>query len=121
MNKPQTIEVNGAKAVVLSLRDYERLVERAEMLGDIESFDSAMARLASGEETFPAAVAKRLASGESPIRVFREFRGLSQRDLAEAASVSVPAISKIESTGKASLETMKAIAMRLHVDLDDLV
>jgi len=57
--------------VVIPLDDYERLAERAEMLDDIESFDRAMAKLRAGEETFPAAVAKRLAKGESPIRVFR--------------------------------------------------
>jgi len=122
MNKPQTIEVNGAKAVILSLKDYERLVERAEMLDDIESFDHAMARLGSGEETFPADVAKRLAAGESPVRVFREYRKLSQRDLAAAAGISVPAISKLETSGSgASVDTMAAIAKRLSVAVDDLI
>ena len=122
MNKPQTIEVNGAKAVILSLKDYERLVERAEMLDDIESFDHAMARLGSGEETFPADVAKRLAAGESPVRVFREYRKLSQRDLAAAAGISVPAISKLETNGSgASVDTMAAIAKRLSVAVDDLI
>ena len=122
MNKPQTIEINGAKAVVLSLKDYERLVERAEMLDDIESFDHAMARLGDGEETFPAEVAKRLAAGDSPVRVFREYRKLSQRDLAQAAAISVPAISKLETSGSgASVETMAAIAKRLQVTVDDLI
>ena len=122
MNKPQTIEVNGAKAVILSLKDYERLVERAEMLDDIESFDHAMARLGSGEVTFPADVAKRLAAGESPVRVFREYRKLSQRDLAAAAGISVPAISKLETSGSgASVDTMAAIAKRLSVAVDDLI
>jgi DNA-binding XRE family transcriptional regulator len=122
MNKIQTIEVNGTKAVVLSLKDYERLVERAEMLDDIESFDRAMARLGAGEETFPAVVAKRLASGESPVRVFREYRKLSQRDLADAAGISVPAISKLETSGTgASVDTVAAIAKRLGVAMDDLI
>jgi DNA-binding Xre family transcriptional regulator len=122
MNKPQTIEINGAKAVVLSLKDYERLVERAEMLDDIESFDRAMARLGAGEETFPVEVARRLAAGDSPVRVFREYRKLSQRDLAEAAAISIPAISKLETTGSgASVDTMAAIAKRLNVAMDDLI
>lgn len=121
MNKPQTIEINGGKAVILPIGDYNTLVERAEMLGDIEAFDRAMARLGAGEETFPASVAKRLAGGESPVRVFREYRGLSQRDLAIAAGISVPAISKLESTGTANVSTLKAVAERLGVSVDDLI
>jgi DNA-binding XRE family transcriptional regulator len=122
MNKPQTIELNGIKAVVVPLKDYEKLVERAGMADDIESFDRAMARLRAGEETFPARVAKRLAAGESPVRVFRDYRGLSQRELAEAAGVSAAAISKIESTGAgASIDTMAAIARRLDLSVDDLI
>lgn len=121
MSKIQTIELNGEKAVVLPVADYAALVERAGMLDDIEDFDAAMARLAAGDETFPNDVVARMVAGESPVRVLREHRGLSQKDLAVAANISVPAISKIEATGKASLTTLSAIAERLAVTLDDLV
>ena len=121
MTKIQTIELGGTKAVVLPLKEYERLAERAEMLDDIETFDRAMARLRKGEKTFPADVARRLARSESPIRVFREYRLLSQADLAAAAGISVPAISKIESGGGASIETLKAIAECLELAIDDLI
>ena len=121
MYKTQTIEIDGRKVVVLRMEDYEDLLERAEMLEDIEDFDKAMAGLAAGEEVFPADLVDRLTGGESPVRVFREYRGLSQRDLAEAAGISVPAISKIESTGKASVATLAAIAKRLAVTVDDLI
>ncbi len=64
---------------------------------------------------------KCLIAGESPVRVFREHRGLSQLDLAGAAGISVPAVSKIERTGKASVDTFKAFAERLNLSIDDLV
>lgn len=120
-NLHQTITIDGQKAVVLSIADYENLRSRAEMLDDIESFDAAMARLVAGEETFPKAVADRLLAGDSPVRVFREYRALTQKDLALAAGISTAAISKIESGGNATVQTLVAIAGRLGVTVDDLV
>ncbi|MDR3419450.1 MAG: helix-turn-helix transcriptional regulator [Nevskia sp.] len=121
MTKAQIIELGGSKAVVLPLKVYERLLERAEMLDDIESFDRAMARLRKGEETFPAEIARRIAAGESKVRIFREYRGLSQNDLAQAAGISVAGISKLEKTGSASIDTLAAIAERLDLAVDDLI
>lgn len=117
----QTITIDGKKAVVLSVADYENLRSRAEMLDDIESFDAAMARLAAGEETFPKTVADRLVAGDSPVRVFREYRALTQKDLALAAGISAAAISKIESGSNPTVQTLVAIAERLGVAVDDLV
>lgn len=121
MSKIQKIEINGVKAVVLPLTEYEALLECREDLEDIRSADEIKARIDAGEETFPAEVVERMIAGESAVRVFREYRGLTQKDLADAAGISVPAISKIERTGKASIKTMKAIATRMNLDLDDLV
>eukprot|EP00456_Euglypha_rotunda_P068270 TRINITY_DN5945_c0_g1_i3.p1 TRINITY_DN5945_c0_g1~~TRINITY_DN5945_c0_g1_i3.p1 ORF type:complete len:118 (+),score=43.40 TRINITY_DN5945_c0_g1_i3:332-685(+) len=96
MTEVQTITINGQKAVVLPIEQYEALMSRAEDFSDIRDAAAVGARIAAGEETFPADLVKRIVSGESRIKVYREYRGLSQRDLAEAAGVGVPAISKIE-------------------------
>ncbi len=51
----------------------------AEDLADLSAYDGAKAALAAGEdELVPADYAKRLIAGESPLRVWRELRGLSQ-------------------------------------------
>ena len=92
-----------------------------ETLADIEACDQVLARIDAGEETFPSEIVDRLLDGETPVRVFREYRGLSQKDLAIAAGVSVAAISKLERTGKAQVKTLAAIAKRLGLMVDDLV
>ena len=68
------------------------------------------------------AVVEQLATGASPVRVWREYRGLSLRALAEKAGVSAALLSEIE-TGKkdGSVRTLATLAQVLSVTLDDLV
>lgn len=50
---------------------------------DVRAYDAAKRRLATGEdELIPATFADRLLDGENPVRVWREYRGLSIRELA---------------------------------------
>ncbi|MCM2292758.1 helix-turn-helix domain-containing protein [Allorhizobium sp. BGMRC 0089] len=109
----------GETLVVLSLPEYEQLIDQA----DIARADRIAANLASGrEERVPAEVVQALISGENPVRVWRNHRGITARQLAEAAGLSAPYISEIESGKKeGSLSAMKSIAEALMVDLDDLV
>ena len=60
--------------------------------------------------------------GESPIKVFREYRGLTQAKLAEVADTSSAYLSQLE-TGRrdGSLKLMRRLADALRVELDDLV
>lgn len=65
---------------------------------------------------------KRLISGESPLRVWRELRGLSQVKLAAASAVNRVQIADIEAErGKGSVATMRKLADALGVRVDDLV
>ena len=74
------------------------------------------------EELLPAEIARRMVEGESPLRVFRTYRRMSQQTLADAAKVSKTTISEIETGRKdGSIKTLIAIAHALNVDLDDLV
>lgn len=123
MDKPQIIETpQGERLAVLPLAEYERLQEAAEMLEDVSAYDEAKRRLAAGtEELVPQEIANRLLDGESPIRVWREYRGLSGRALAEAAGVSAPYLSQIEGGRReGSFDTMRRIAETLKISLDDL-
>lgn len=77
----------------------------------------------SGEdETVPEAVVRRLIEGENPVRVWREYRGLSGAELGEQAALSRAYIHQVE-TGKRTLSVpaLKRVADVLGVDLDDLV
>ena len=70
-----------------------------------------------------AEIAKRLVGGkESPLKVWREFRGMTQEQLAEQAGISQGQVALIECgkrEGKVSV--LKGLANALNVDLDDLV
>ena len=90
---------------------------------DLRAYDGAKARLAAGEdELVPAAVVDRLLAGEAPLRVWREYRGLSQVALGEASGVNRVQIADIEAGRKTgSVETVKKLATALGIGLDDLV
>lgn len=119
----QYIETPAGRFAVLPEADYLRLVEAIEDTTDLAAIDRYRARLASGEEeALPADMVKRMIDGESPLKLWREHRGLSARALADRAGLSQAYVSQIE-TGKreGSISAMKAIAGALNVGLDDLV
>lgn len=121
MNKPQIIETpQGEKLVVLSMQDYEEMLEDA---ADIAAYDKAKRRLAAGEdEMIPAEIVGRLLDGGNPVRVWREYRGLTIQALAGQSGLSKSYVSQIE-TGQrdGTAQSMLSIARSLGVDLEDLI
>jgi DNA-binding XRE family transcriptional regulator len=123
MSKPDVITTpSGDKMVILPLADYERLVGAAEDLSDVRAYDRAKQRLAAGEdELIPAEFVDRMLDGENKLRVWREYRGLTVKGLAEAAGLAAPYISQIETGAReGTIETFKKIATVLRVDIDDI-
>jgi DNA-binding Xre family transcriptional regulator len=120
----QTITTpDGGEMVVLAMEDYLKLVAAAEGRGDVEAYDQAKQRLATGEdELIPSEIVDRLLAGENPIRVWRDHRGLTGRALATQAGIAPAYLSQIE-TGKreGTVDTLKALAAALGVMVDDLV
>ena len=109
--------------VTISAVEYNRLCAMAEELADIRAALSVQKRIEAGdEELVPASVADRLIDGESPLRVWRDYRRMSQAGLARAANVARVQIVDIEA-GRAngSVRTLAALADALDVTLDDLV
>jgi len=121
--KPQIISKDGKpEYAVVPIDDYRKLLADAEMLVDLIAYDAAKRALAEGsEELIPATVVYRLLDGDNPLRVWREFRGLSSAQLATACGVSAAAISQLE-TGKRqpSVALLKKLAAALSVDLEQL-
>ena len=120
----QLIERDGKPEwAVLPYEEYLQLLEQAEMLEDIRDYDAAKAALESGEdELIPAEVVYAILDGANPIKVWREYRRLTQQQLADKVKISKPYISQIE-TGKrtGTTEILSAIAKALDVSLDDVV
>src|SRR3990172_1839383 len=94
-----------------------------EDLQDILDYDAAVLAIERGEdELIPAEVVYAILDGENPIKVWREYRGLTQQQLADKAGISKPYLSQIE-TGKrtGTTEILSAIAKSLDVSLDEVV
>lgn len=121
----QIIKKNGkAEFAVVPIDDYNLLLEKAEELDDVTAFDKAMHELVVGQdELVPAEVARRLVSGkESPLKVWREFRGMTQEQLAAQAGISQGQVALIEGGKReGTVSVLKGLASALNVDLDDLV
>ena len=109
--------------VTISKSEYERLRALEEDFADIQAARAVETRIASGdEELIPSAVVDRLLAGEAPLRVWREFRELTQVALARASGVNRVQIVEIEagrSTG--SVHTLAKLATTLAVAVDDLI
>lgn len=119
----QIIMKEGApEYAVLPYDTYLRLIEDAEMLADIQDYDGAIQAIADGEELIPAEVVDALLDGGQPIRVWREYRGLSQAEVAAKAGISGSYLSQLESGKRdGTTEVLSAIAAVLDVTLDDVV
>lgn len=108
---------------VIPYDTYVQLVEKAEMLQDIQDYDSAKAALERGdEELIPGEVIDAILDGENAIKVWREYRGMSQQAVADNAGISVPYLSQLEThKRKGSLAVLSAIAKTLKVSLENLI
>lgn len=113
---------HGEEFAILPMVELKKLMDDAEMLADVKAYDAAKARIERGEdELIPLEIVERRLAGESALRIWREYRGLTQEDLAKASHVSRPMIAAIEARHKkGGIETLKKLAGALKVDLDHL-
>jgi DNA-binding Xre family transcriptional regulator len=108
----------GETLIVMPLEEYEQLLDAA----DIGAADRVRADIAAGrDELLPSEMVDRLLAGENPIRVWREHRAMSARELAARSGLSTPYVSQIE-TGKreGTIAVLRRIAEALSVTLEDL-
>ena len=120
----QIIERDGKPEwAVLPYEEYLQLLDQSELLEDIRDFDATNAAIdRREEELIPAEVVYAILDGENPIKVLREYRELTQQQLADTAGISKPYLSQIE-TGKrmGTTEILSAIAKALDVSLDEVI
>jgi DNA-binding XRE family transcriptional regulator len=119
---------SGEELVVLPRREYIALLARAgdeaaedETTGIL--VDEAKAAIARGDDVaLPEAVWAAIEAGESPVKVLRKHRGLTQAELAAAAGVSQGCLAELETGRKSGApDTLKALARALAVPLDVLL
>ena len=104
--------------ITIPQHEYDRLVADSEMLADLAAYDAAKAEAGDG---MPLEVFQRIINGENPVKVIREWRGLTQAELARRSDLHRVQLHDIE-TGKSrgSVDTLKAIADALGVALDEV-
>lgn len=111
----------GAPLVaVVPYAKYEAMIEALEDQEDLAAVARADARLGAGEETYPSELVEALLGSDgNRVRVWREYRGLSQTVLAGEARVPQSTISDLEN-GKqsASVETYQRIARALNAPIE---
>jgi DNA-binding Xre family transcriptional regulator len=114
--------------VTLSRADFEALVRAREDAIDHAAFDAAEGREARlGKDAaragyLPMEAVDRILDGEHPLRVWRERRGMSLRDLAAASGVAFSSISEIEGGRKpGSAGALRRLAAALGVAMEDLM
>jgi DNA-binding XRE family transcriptional regulator len=96
------IHISGKPHVLVPIHDYTAL------------------KNAGSNTNLPADVMNQITLGQnSAIKIIRKYRGLTQNDLAEAAGISRPYLTEIE-TGKkdGSIRALKSIAGALDVSLE---
>lgn len=102
--------------ITLSRAEYDALLERLE---DLE--DAAILEGRRDDPTIDFETTKRLIADENPVKVWREERGLNQRQLAAEADVSPSMLNEIEHSKRTpSLAMARRLAAVLRVDLDTL-
>ncbi len=103
--KYDLLHIQGKPYVLVPLHDYRTMTsDQSETDLPPEILDQLMARQ------------------ESPLKIIRKHRGLTQKELADLTGISRPYLTEIE-TGKkdGSIRAMKTLADALRVDLGLLV
>jgi ribosome-binding protein aMBF1 (putative translation factor) len=114
------------EVAILPRKDYEALVAKAaeadEDAGTARLIARARKEVAAGTPLLPKDVVDRLANGENPVRVLREWKDMTQLHLSFRTNISQGHISDIESGRRVGTPaTLRAIATVLKVPLDLLV
>jgi len=120
----QIIEKNGKPEwAVIPFSEYEKLKEALEDAEDIKDIEEHLKAIQEGREIpVPGEVTFAVLDGISPIRAWREHRHIKMNELAKKVGISAAYLSQIEN-GKRNptIDTLKAIARELKIDIDMLI
>ena len=124
MDKPQILYHGENPAfVVLPFEIWQKFSETFDK-ADLD--DETLAMLLAvepdkAEDYRPFVLVERMSAGEIPLKVYREWRNISQRSLAETVGVSLSHISKIECGLKVPSNRLKMrLAEALSIDPEEL-
>lgn len=121
--KVQFRDTLRGEVAILPRAEYERLKaiaeEADEDAGTARLVATAQRELAEGGALLPLTVMDRLATGENPVRVLRQFRDRTQAELAASVQIAQNYLSDIEAgKRKGPFELHRKIAASLGVPFD---
>lgn len=106
---PQIITKDGKPAfAVIPWDEYKKLIKN-----QVEKDES--------EVWFPNEVVKANVRGDSLVKAWREYYGLTQTDLAEKAGMKQSALARIEKSGSARTSTLKKLAKAMDISVEQLI
>ncbi len=113
----------GEELVVLPRRLYDELakgVRLNEDAGTAQVVDRSKAQMDAGYEiAIPSAIAEAIAGGGNEIRAVREWRGLTQAQLAKKTGLTQGYVSQLENgASEGTPKALRAIANALAVPVD---
>ncbi len=114
------------EVAILPRKDYEALVAKAaeadEDAGTARLVARARKEVTAGAPLLPKEVVDRIASGENPVRVLREWRGKTQQQLALEGGLTQGYLSDIENgRRRGTALRLRGVSHALKVPLDLLV
>jgi len=119
-------KTDKGEVAILPRKEYEALAAKAaeadEDVGTARLVARARKDIAAGALLIPKAVADRLTKGENALRVFREWRDVTQLHLSFKTGIGQGYLSDLENgRRKGTTAALKKIAAALDVPLDLLV
>ena len=119
-------KTDKGEVAILPRKEYEALAAKAadadEDIGSARLVASARKEIAAGAPLIPKMFVDRIANGENPLRVLREWRGMTQLGLSSKTDIGQGYISDLEiGRRKGTTAVLKKIAIAMNVPLDLLV
>ena len=114
------------EVAILPRKEYDALAAKAaeadEDFGSARLVARARKEIAAGAPLIPKKIVDRIANGENPLRVLREWRDMTQLELSFKTDIGQGYISDLESgRRKGTTAALKKIAGTINVPLDLLV
>ena len=120
----QIIEKNGKPEwAVIPFQDFKKIQEALEDTEDIKEIEDNLKAISDGTEmTVPGEVTFAILDGISPIRAWRDYKGIKMNELAKKVGISSSYLSQIEN-GKRNptIGTLKLLAKELEINIDMLI
>ena len=117
----QIIEIAGQKMAVLPVAEYQQLCDLVEDRSDGEAAAAAEVRRLASEEYVPVEVVDRLMAGENALRVWRQYRGMTQQVLGDLVGLHKVTICNLEAGNQGTgAKNWRLLAEALSVDIEDI-